>query len=86
MTQTITCGTHGKQERTFVCKHIIETLQDGEARGFCWNKADGDFQAICTACNDLSENEFHAIEEDNISLLCFGCFQDAAAINGIDIL
>jgi len=82
---TITCGTHGKQEQTYVCCHIIETLKDGEARGFCWNKAGDEFQAICNACNDLSDEEFAAAEPENINLLCFGCFQDAAAINGVDI-
>jgi len=82
---TIKCGTHGKQEETFVCRHIIETLKDGEARGFHWNRADGVFQAICTACNELSDEEFAAAEPENINALCFGCFQDAAAINGVDI-
>ncbi|MEO0398922.1 MAG: hypothetical protein AAF224_05805 [Pseudomonadota bacterium] len=81
----IKCGTHGEQPRTFVCVHIIETLKDGEPRGFFWNNPDGEFQAICAACNDLSEEEFYAQEEELVEELCFGCFQDAAAINGIDI-
>ena len=83
--QSIKCGTHGIQEQTFVCRHIIESLKDGEARGFVWNRADGVFEAICSDCNDLSEDEFAAAAPENINPLCFGCFQDAAALNGVDI-
>lgn len=82
----IICGTHGKQEETFVCRHIIETISDGEARGFYWNRTEEGFEAICGACNDLSEKEFAKVVEDLIRPLCFGCFQDAAAINGIEIV
>ncbi|MEL6371314.1 MAG: hypothetical protein AAFY84_07050 [Pseudomonadota bacterium] len=82
---TIKCGTHGEQETTFVCVHIIETLKDGVPRGFLWNHVDGDFQAICENCNNLSEEEFYAQEAELIQLLCYGCFRDAAAINGVDI-
>ncbi len=79
------CGTHGEQDETVVCRHIIDTLQDGEPRGFVWNRADGEFQALCTACNALSDDAFAAAEAEIIRLLCFGCFQDAAALNGVDI-
>jgi len=85
MSDIIKCGTHGKQETTFVCAHIIQSLKDGEERGFCWNKSDGDFQALCSVCNDLSEDEFQKIQADIVNALCFGCFQDAAALNGIEI-
>ena len=83
---TITCGTHGEQDETFVCKHIIETLKDRESRGFHWNNVDGGFEAICSCCNDMSEKDFAARVEDLIRPLCFGCFQDAAVINGIEIV
>ncbi|MEL7485865.1 MAG: hypothetical protein AAGJ87_01475 [Pseudomonadota bacterium] len=85
MADKIHCGTHGRQETTFVCRHIIETLKDGEPRGFLWNVADGDFQAICEACNAMSDEEFAAAEPENINVLCFGCFRDAAEINGVVI-
>lgn len=86
MSDQITCGTHGRQDTTFVCLHIIQSIQKGEGCGFWWNKVDGDFQALCTACNDLTEQEFFAREADIINVLCFGCFQDAASLNGIDIV
>ena len=83
--ERIKCGTHGEQDKTFVCQHIIETLKDGEPRGFHWNQSDGAFEAICEACNNLTPEEFAATAQENINTLCFGCFADAAAINGIDI-
>ena len=86
MSDEITCGTHGKQDTTYVCNHIVDSLKDGEACGFVWNKADGDFQALCAACNDMTDEEFAERQADIISMLCFGCFQDAAALNGIDLL
>lgn len=79
------CASHGRQEETFVCKHIIATLSDGEARGFYWNRADDAFEAVCAACNDMSEAEARRAGPDLIQPLCFGCFRDAASINGIDI-
>lgn len=77
------CGTHGRQKETFVCRHIIETLKDHEPRGFCWDVVDGTHEAICSACNDLGEAEFQQSLDELIQGLCFGCFREAAQINGI---
>ncbi len=85
MAGKLTCATHGAQDETFVCVHIIKTLKDGEPRGFWWGNHDGVFEAICSACNDLSEEDFLAQGPDIIAPLCFGCFCDAAAMNGVDI-
>ena len=79
------CGTHGWQEETLVCRHIVESLKDGTPRGFCWNKSDDTWEAICEDCNNLSPDEFAASAADLVQTLCFGCFRDAAALNGIDI-
>ena len=87
MSRQISCKTHERQDETFVCQHIVETLKDRTPRGFVWNVVDGNFEAICEACNDLSAEEFAAAAQDgNINSLCFGCFRDAAALNGIDIV
>ncbi len=80
----LTCSTHGTQNQTFVCRHIIEGLTQGEPRGFYWGKEDGVFEAICDDCNELSEAAFNAQGVDIIESLCFGCFCDAAQMNGID--
>ena len=85
MAELIKCGTHGAQEESFVCKHIIASLKDGEPRGFHWDRVDDAFEAICSDCNELSEEAFIAQAPDLISALCFGCFKDAAAMNGVDI-
>ncbi len=83
---TIRCGTHGTQDETIVCTHIVESLKDAEPRGFSWNVSDGVFEALCEACNNLSEAEFAARRDEIVARLCFGCFQDAAALNGVDIV
>ncbi len=77
------CATHGRQKETFVCKHIIETMTDGEARGFCWGVNDKVHEAICDQCNNLSEADFSKQASDLIRPLCFGCFRQAAEFNGI---
>lgn len=81
----ITCSTHGRQDETFVCKHIIESLASGEARGFFYSYSDGAFEAVCASCNDLGPEEAMAREPDLIQTLCYGCFRDVAALNGVDI-
>ncbi len=79
------CDTHGEQNQTLVCVHVIATLQDGEPRGFHWNQSDGDYQAICSDCNELTPEQFLAAEEEIVRELCFGCFEEAAALHGIDL-
>ena len=79
------CASHGAQEQTFVCRHIIATLKDGEPRGFFWNRADDAFEAVCTTCNDMTPDAAAAAGPDLVQSLCYGCFRDAASINGIDI-
>ncbi|MGF1544729.1 MAG: hypothetical protein ACFB00_09550 [Parvularculaceae bacterium] len=85
MSAILTCGAHGRQPATLVCRHIVETVADGEPRGFFWNVVDGSYEAICAACNALSQDEFADSAEDNVRELCFGCFRDAAAINGVHL-
>lgn len=83
---TVTCGTHGEQPQTFVCVHIIESLKSGEPAGFWWSREpDGTYDAVCSACNALSQEAFDALGPKNIKTLCLGCFEDAAALNEVDI-
>ncbi|MEM9705404.1 MAG: hypothetical protein AAF850_04930 [Pseudomonadota bacterium] len=79
------CGAHGLQDETFVCVHITEALATGVASGFYWNSNGGVFEALCEACNALSADEFERNADTIVRSLCFGCFKDAAALNGIDI-
>lgn len=83
---TLECDAHGRQPRTFVCVHIIESLKTGEPKGFWWGRGeDGTFDAVCSDCNALSQEAFEALGPDNIALLCLGCFEDAAALNGVEL-
>ena len=83
---SVTCGTHGKQPQTFVCVHIIEAFKKGERSGFWWSRSeDGIWDAICTDCNNLSQEEFDALGPQNITTLCLGCFEDAATLNDVDL-
>jgi hypothetical protein len=85
----VECGEHGTQEATFVCQHLVHSLQSGEAVGFHWSPSEdttrGD--AWCSACeaerircggdwND--ESEAFA----GISLLCGACYDRVREING----
>ncbi|MEO1243947.1 MAG: hypothetical protein AAFX54_18715 [Pseudomonadota bacterium] len=83
---SVTCGTHGEQPQTFVCVHIIESVKDGEPKGFWWSRSeDGIWDAVCDACNNLSQEAFDALGPDNIGIICLGCFEDAAALNEIEL-
>ncbi|MEO0320913.1 MAG: hypothetical protein AAF199_08495 [Pseudomonadota bacterium] len=77
------CGTHGRQPETYVCTHIVETVADGEPRGFWWSYEDGAFEAVCGACNDLDAAAFEASMAETMRTLCYGCFRLAADVNGI---
>jgi len=83
---SVTCGTHGKQPQTFVCVHIIEALRQGAPNGFWWSRAeDGIWDAVCNDCNNLSQEEFDKLGADNIGIVCLGCFEDAAALNEVEL-
>jgi len=83
---SVTCGTHGRQPLTYVCVHIVESLRTGEPSGFWWSRGeDGVWDAVCSECNALSQEAFDALGPENIVVVCLGCFEDAAAINEIDL-
>ena len=86
----IQCAIHGPQERTYVCQHIVETLRDGQPRGFYYGGDDpnGRGDAWCTACDEMlraAGGEWHeAIEERaGIRLLCGVCYDEAKRVNGL---
>ena len=82
----ISCGIHGDQPQTYVCRHIVESLRTGKAVGFWWSRSeDGVWDAVCNDCNNLSQEAFDALGPENIEVLCLGCFEDAAAMNEIEL-
>jgi len=82
----VTCGTDGRQPQAFVCVHIIESIREGEAAGFWWSRGPaGVWAAVCDQWNGLSQAEFDALGPDNIGVICRGCVEDAAALNGVEV-
>lgn len=82
----INCDTHGRQPETFVCVHIIEAVRSGEPKGFWWSRSeDGVWDAVCDGCNKLNQDAFDRLGPDNIKIICLGCFEDAAALNDVEL-
>ena len=88
MSGTVECGKHGTVRPAFVCRHLVETLHDGVARGLLWSRdEDGNVNAYCDRCDGLLERaggEWTAeIEaEARIQLICEMCFRTIERVNG----
>jgi len=92
MNDSVECQTHGQQERTFVCQHIVQTLRDGQRRGFFWGDPDpggtrGD--AWCAQCDAMLEAAGGTWTDElgakaKVSILCGACYDEAKRINGFD--
>jgi hypothetical protein len=79
----IKCATHGDCGSAMVCGHILQTLRDEQPRGFLWAIDDeGEYQAICPSCDDLSDAEWEASVK-GAAVICLECFKLAAAYNGV---
>ena len=85
---TPTCNEHGEQAETFVCQHIVRTVQDGRPRGFFWSSDDASEypDAWCSECNERLRVAGWQWTPDVISLasvqlLCAGCYARAKALN-----
>ena len=82
------CSIHGEQDETFVCRHIVQSLEDGTPCGFWWS-ADSDQQrpdAWCTNCDDLVSKTGGEWTEEvlavaQVTLLCGFCYDSAKKIN-----
>lgn len=87
--QHVECFTHGKQQATYVCQHLVQSLRDGEPRGF-WSAEPeaGDLRpdSWCDACEEMvtetggewnDESEAFA----GVSLLCGACYDRVKAMN-----
>jgi hypothetical protein len=80
----LVCDIHGNNVATIVCSHILDTLSDKQKRGFRWHlDEEGEYQAVCDDCEGMSEEQWK-IESDKVGrVLCYECFKNAAALNGI---
>lgn len=80
--KTIHCSTHGLQQRTYVCQHILAGLINRERVGFFWTTADPDNprpDAYCTACEQRvrktgGEWIGEALEHLEPKALCGSCY------------
>ena len=83
MKNEIICERHGKSNPTYVCEHILLSLQDNQTRGFHWHKDDDDeLQAFCEWCWNADDDEWKASGSGNCKLLCLECFKQVALLNG----
>jgi hypothetical protein len=84
----IECCEHGKQQETYVCQHTVESLKDGQPRGFCWSIEQPENprpDAWCSECEDLvnknGEWEGEAEEFSNVKILCGVCYDSVKLLN-----
>ena len=85
MTDTLECATHGKQEATYICTHIVESLHDRNPHGFFWTDEDG-FAGWCLECEE-KRLELGWVKElyefMDFKPLCRSCFEMARGINSV---
>ena len=84
----VECASHGTQQATFVCQHIIETLRDGNPRGFWWADDPENLRpdAWCSECEakvQAANGEWNDENEafTGVKLLCGACYDRAKEIN-----
>ena len=82
------CRVHGEQPETFVCQHIVMSLNATQQVGFWWADDPGNPHpdAWCTTCNEVlkEENgEWNDRSESfaDIKLLCGQCYERARQLN-----
>ncbi len=88
MVDLVDCTLHGPQEETFVCKHLVQSLETKEPVGFFFaSEPRGD--AWCSQCDEVrvreggESGEWNARSEDfaELSLLCGACYDKVRVIN-----
>jgi hypothetical protein len=87
-TRKIDCPIHGKQDESFVCSHIVESLHTGIPVGFHWSREDNSRHpdAWCSACETARVEtggnwNNHLMDEVlKAQLLCGACYEHAKGI------
>lgn len=85
--KTVECSTHGTQQETFVCQHVVQGLRDRRRVGFFWTQCDPENlrpDAWCLECEErvrLTDGDWvgEAGEHLKAKILCGECY-DAAKI------
>ena len=80
----VECATHGDQQATFVCRHIVEGVKKRASNGFWTSHEPGNPRpdAWCTGCEarvQATGGEWTDASEAfaGVTLLCGGCYDDA---------
>jgi hypothetical protein len=84
----VECCEHGKQQQTFECKHVVDSVRDRQAKGFWWSSEQPDNprpDAWCSECEVLVNKngcwEGEAEEFADIKVLCGACYDSAKLLN-----
>jgi hypothetical protein len=85
----IECDRHGRQQETFVCQHILNSLRTRKAVGFFWPAEAVDEERPDARCSDCDRRVQktggdwigEAAEHLGLTLLCASCYDEAKAIN-----
>ena len=87
MSDKVKCDTHGVQEATYVCQHIVESMHTGIPVGFCWPESSQSERpdAWCSACENAREQGSGEWTEElmklvNVKVLCGACYDHAKDI------
>jgi hypothetical protein len=87
MSDKVKCKTHGVQDATYVCQHILESMHAGTPVGFHWPETSESARpdAWCHACEEArrqgnGEWTEELMEFVNIRLLCGACYDYAKDI------
>jgi len=87
MNEDVNCRIHGKQLRTRVCQHLVQSLDTSVAVGFHWFEGDTGVypDAWCSACDAAMPFDDAAWSEElknqvGISDLCSSCYERAKNI------
>ena len=84
----VECCEHGKQQATYVCQHIVQSLRDGKPRGF-WSSEESPENSRpdcwCSACEDIVNRVGEWNDESEafagVKLLCGACYDKAKQMN-----
>lgn len=84
----VECCEHGEQQATYVCQHIVQSLRDGQPRGFWSSEASPDNprpDSWCDECeavvNRVGEWNDESEAFAGVTLLCGACYDRAKQMN-----
>jgi hypothetical protein len=92
VTDKTQCAVHGEARRAYICQHLLATLEDGISRGAFWCRDDdrciNGYCAECAARLEAAGEEWteEVTAQLGVKIICEGCFQRIADLNGFSEL